>query len=144
MTELVFGNLRMRGDRILLAPLDVEFSKIIEVIRHGRPVRGRVLAIGPGIHPVSKRIDIEGGKRRRIEYSKHFRPTEVKVGDIVELGGLNIFDGKGYAFPEVAVNGQSCIICTERDVALVREPEISDYPNARRVTKAQMLEHYGS
>lgn len=121
MTEIVNGTLRMRGDRILLKPLDVDWRSALIVVRHGRPVRGEVLAIGPGIHPVSKRTKSADGKRQRIDFSRHFRPTEVKVGDVVELGGLNIFDGKGYAFPEILVNGEACIIVTERDVALVRD-----------------------
>ena len=76
-----------------------------------------MLAVGPGIHPVSKRIKSHDGQKQRIEFSKRFRPTEVKVGDTVELGGLNIFGGNGYDFPEVMVNGEKCLIVTERDVA---------------------------
>lgn len=109
------SQLRMRGDRILLRPLKWEPSKIIEVVRHGRPLRGEVVAIGPGIHPISKRIKQADG-RMRVEYSRIFRPTQVKVGDIVELGGLNIFDGKGYDFTEVIVGNETMLLCTERDV----------------------------
>lgn len=112
------SQLRMLGDRILLKPLAWEPSKIIEVVRHGRPLRGVVMAIGPGIHPVSKRVNQANGKRR-VEYSRRFRPCEVKVGDTVELGGLNIFDGKGYDFPEVIVGNETMLICTERDVCVV-------------------------
>jgi co-chaperonin GroES (HSP10) len=110
------SQLRMRGDRILLRPMKWEPSKIIEVVRQGRALRGEVVAIGPGIYPVSKRVTQADG-RKRVEYSKHFRPTEVKVGDVVELGGLNIFDGKGYQFTEVLVGSETMIVCTERDVA---------------------------
>lgn len=120
MTEVVNGSLRMLGDRLLVKPLDWDASQVVIAIRRGRPVRGKVLAVGPGIHPVSKRTNLPNGKRR-IDFSKRFRPTEVKAGDIVELGGLNVFDGQGYAFPEVVVNGQHCIICTERDVCIVRD-----------------------
>lgn len=112
--------MRMTSDRILLRPLAWEPSKLIEVVRFGRPLRGEVMAIGPGHHPISKRINQADG-RRRVEYSRHFRPTEVKVGDIVELGGLNIFDGRGYDFPEVIVGNETMVICTERDVAMVIE-----------------------
>lgn len=118
--ELVNGSLRMLGDRVLLRPLDPDWKSSLIVIRHGRAVRGEVLAIGPGLHPVSKRVK-ESPTRQRIEFSRHFRPTQVRVGEIVELGGLNIFDGKGYQFPEVIVNGVNCIIVTERDVAIVRD-----------------------
>lgn len=119
--EVVNGTLRMRGDRILVEPIDWDASKTIIAIRRGDPVRGKALAVGPGIYPVSKRIPIEGGRKTRVEFSTRFRPTEVKVGDILELGGLNIFDGKGYQFPKVVVNGVSCIIVTERDVAGIRD-----------------------
>ena len=123
--EYITGSLRMTGDRILLRPLDWEGEEVhgvgslLTVIRSGRPVHGVVRAVGPGIHPVSKRKDLGDG-RKRIEFSKRFRATEVKVGDVVHIGGLNIFDGKGYEFPEVIVNGERCIIITERDVAGVR------------------------
>lgn len=110
------SQLRMRGDRLLVRPLKWEPSKIIEVVRHGRPLRGEVIAVGPGIYPVSKRVNLSDG-RRRVEFSRHFRPTEVRVGDVVELGGLNIFDGNGYQFTEVLVGAETMLICTERDVA---------------------------
>jgi hypothetical protein len=114
--------LRMRGDRMLVRPLKWEPSKIIEVVRHGRPLRGEVLAIGPGHYPTSKRVKQADG-RQRVEFSKNFRPTEVKVGDVVELGGLNVFDGKGYQFTEVLVGNETLLICSERDVAMVVESD---------------------
>lgn len=131
----------MRGDRILLRPLKWEPSKIIEVVRHGRPLRGEVVRIGPGIHPVSKRVNQADG-RRRVEYSTRFRPTEVKEGDIVELGGLNIFDGKGYQFPEVVVGNETMLIVTERDVACVVEPEIPLVMHTRTITREEALERW--
>lgn len=129
MTDFLQGTLRMRGDRILLKPLEWEGSEVhgegsqIAVVRRGRPLRGEVLAVGPGLHPVSKRIK-ESPTRQRIEFSKHFQRTEVKPGDVIELGGLNIFDGLGYQFPEVIVNGERCLIVTERDVAGVHQPQV--------------------
>lgn len=111
-------SLRMLRDQILLKPLAWEPSKLIEVVRHGRALRGKVMAIGPGHHPTKRRKHPDG-KRTMVDYSRHFRPTEVKVGDVVELGGLNIFDGKGYDFTEVLVGNEAMLICTERDVAMV-------------------------
>lgn len=111
----------MLGDRILLKPLAWDGAQVhgessrIAVVRKGRPVRGEVVAVGPGIHPVSKRIK-ESATRQRIEFSKRFQRTEVKPGDVVEIGGLNIFDGQGYQFPEVLLNGETHLIVTERDV----------------------------
>lgn len=120
MTEIVNGTLRMLSDRLLIKPMDWDASKTVVAIRFGRPVRGEVIAVGPGHHPVSKRTNLGDG-RRRIDFSKRFRPTEVQVGDIVELGGLNQFDGKGYQFTEVIYNGEPHLICQERDVCIVRD-----------------------
>lgn len=106
---------RMMGDRILLRPLDWEPSKIITVVRRGRPLRGEVMAIGAGHNPLKYKT--RGDKTKTMEYSKHFRRVDVKVGDIVELGGLNVFDGQGYQFPEVLVGSETMLICSERDVA---------------------------
>lgn len=124
--EVINGTLRMTSDRILLKPLEWEGEDVhgvgtrLAVVRHGRPLRGMVVAIGPGHFPVSKRTKLNDG-RQRIEYSKHFRPTEVKVGEVIELGGLNQFDGAGYQFTEVLYNGELHLICQERDVCIVRE-----------------------
>jgi co-chaperonin GroES (HSP10) len=118
--EIINGPIRMMHDRILLKPLDWDASKTIIAIRHGRTVRGEVIAVGPGHNPI-KRKDGPKGKKSLMDYSRHFRPTEVKPGDIVELGGLNQFDGKGYQFTEVIYNGVKHLICQERDVAIVRD-----------------------
>lgn len=111
---------RMIGDRILLKPLKWEPSKILEVVRHGRALRGEVMAIGPGHNPMKYRKE---RNKKLMDYSKRFRPTEVRVGDVIELGGLNQFDGKGYDFPEVIVGNERMLICSERDVAVVCEME---------------------
>ncbi len=109
---------RPLGDRILLRPLKWEPSKILEVVRHGRTLRGEVMAIGPGINPAKYKH--RNGKKL-MDYSRHFRRTEIKVGDVVELGGLNIYDGKGYQFTEVLIGTEVFVVCTERDVAIVCE-----------------------
>jgi hypothetical protein len=106
---------RMIGDRILLRPLAWKPSDVLDVVRHGRTLRGEVMAIGPGHNPLKYKT--RGDKTKTMDYSKHFRPVDVKVGDIVELGGLNVFDGQGYQFPEVIVGTETMIVCTERDVA---------------------------
>jgi hypothetical protein len=111
--------IKLLGDRILIRPLAWEPSKIIEVVRHGRPLRGEVMAVGPGHNPLKYR-KVNG--KKLMDYSKRFRPTEVRVGDVVELGGLNIFDGKGYEFPQVMVGLESMLIATERDVVGVVGP----------------------
>lgn len=118
MTEIINGTIRMMGDRILLKPLAWEPSKILEVVRFGRPLRGTVVAVGRGHNPIKYKTNAQG-KRAQMDYSKHFRPTEVKPGDVVELGGLNQYDGKGYQFTEVLYNGEPHIVCSERDVCIV-------------------------
>lgn len=120
MTEIINGHMRMMGNRILLKPLEWDASKIIYAIRHGRPVRGIVMAVGPGSNPM-KYKDGPKGKRSLMEYSKRFQRTELEIGDIAELGGLNIFDGKGYQFTDVLYNNEMCLICSENDVAIVRD-----------------------
>lgn len=114
------AHVRMLQDRILLRPLAWEPSKILEVVRFGRALRGVVMAIGPGHNPLKYR-KVNG--KKLMDYSKRFRPTEVRVGDVVELGGLNVFDGKGYEFPEVIVGTERMIICCERDVTMIVEED---------------------
>lgn len=124
--EVINGTLRLLSDRILLKPLDWQGEEVhgegarLHVVRSGRTLRGLVVAVGKGHHPTSKRTKLNDG-RRRVEYSRHFRPTEVKPGDVVELGGLNVFDGNGYQFVEILYNGEKHLICQERDVAMVRD-----------------------
>src|SRR5271166_6325385 len=79
-------SLRPLRDTIILEPLPWPFSKIIQVVYTGRPLRGKVKAIGPGTYP--KRYDGPRGQRSKCWDSKAFRPCDVKVGDIVQLGGL--------------------------------------------------------
>lgn len=105
---------RCLRDQIILEPLDWEPSKIIKVIYHGKPLRGIVKAVGPGCYP--KLYDGPKGKRTKQWDSKVFRKTEVKVGDTVELGGLEI---KGYLFQTIWWGGVEHVIAREDDVALV-------------------------
>lgn len=112
MTEIINGTLRPLGDRIVLKPLEWKPSEIVDVIRHGRPLRGEVVAIGPGCNPKRYAPD-----RSSFKYMKRFQPTVVKPGDVVELGGLSTFDGIGYQFEEVVIGTEVHLICTEKDVA---------------------------
>jgi hypothetical protein len=92
--EIVTGTLRMLQDRLLIKPLDWNGEQVhgadsrIIVMRDGRPVRGTVVAVGPGRHPFIRKGRTNDGRHTRVEVSKRFQPTEVKVGDVVELGGL--------------------------------------------------------
>jgi co-chaperonin GroES (HSP10) len=104
------------GDRIFVRPLDWDPSRIITAIREGRPVRGEAVAVGPGTYRRKYNKD-----RSKTWLSKVFIPTTVKPGDIVEWGGLNIFDGKGYSFQEVIHGTERLLVITERDVCFINE-----------------------
>jgi len=108
-------------DQIILEPLEWEPSALIRVAYQGKPLRGRVKAIGPGRYPL--KYDGPKGKRTKMWLGKHFIPTEVKVGDIVELGGLDLGIGefRGYGFPTFIWGTKSHVICSERDVTGIIE-----------------------
>jgi hypothetical protein len=106
-------SLRMRQDHILVEPLEWDTATAIIAIRKGNAVRGKVKAVGPGKYRREYSKD-----RSRTWLSETFIPTQVKVGDIVELGGLEV---QGYDFPKLIVDGKDHIICSERDVAIVRD-----------------------
>lgn len=116
------------GDRIFVKPLEWDASKIVIAIREGRPVRGRVLAVGPGAYELkykyAYRYDKDGKETKErigVYESDVFVPMSVRVGDIVEFGGLNIFDGNGYSFDSIAWGNDEVLIVTERDIAGVSE-----------------------
>ena len=103
------ATLRPLRDQIIVEPLEWNPSAIIAVAGDTRkPLRGTVLAVGPGKYP--KRYNAD---RSKTWDSKVFRPTEVKVGDVVELGGLEL---GGYSFPEIMWGLKRCLIATEQDV----------------------------
>lgn len=126
--------LRPLRDQIVLEPLDVEYSSTIVVVNETKPLRGRILAIGPGHYPMVY-LDSEGdrlpdhrrAKRSAVTYSKHFQPTTCKVGDVVELGGLNIH---GYSFETFIWGDKTCIHCREADVAGVHTAGMDQGPAA--------------
>lgn len=104
--------LRPLRDHILIKPLEWQPTKIIHIAGDKRrPLRGTVVAVGPGCHPWRYNAD-----RSKRWPSRAFRRTEVKVGDTVELGGLEI---DGYSFPQVLIGNELHIICREEDVAAV-------------------------
>jgi co-chaperonin GroES (HSP10) len=118
LLTFVRANERIRPlrDQIIVEPLNWEPSKIIEVAYSGKPLRGKVLAVGPGKYP--KRYDGPKGKRTKTWDAKCFRPCDVKVGDVVELGGLEL---GGYLFATVRWGAKEVVVCTEDDVAIVQE-----------------------
>lgn len=101
-------NIRPLRDQIVIKPLAWEPSKILEVVYRGKTLRGEILAVGPGHYPKKYNHD-----RSKSWDSKQFVPTQVKVGDVVELGGLEI---RGYAFDELLWGNQPVVVCREADV----------------------------
>jgi hypothetical protein len=111
--------IRCRRDYMIVEPLPVDHCVSFEVIEHTKPLRGIVKAIGPGCYP--KRYDHPDKHRRSKTWdSKHFLPTQVKVGDVVELGG---YEYGGYAFQTFLWGDILHVICRELDVSGVVEAE---------------------
>lgn len=111
--------IRCRRDYIVVEPLDWTPSKIIIVAGYqGEALRGIVRAVGPGTWP--KRYDGPKGKRTKSWDSKAFRPCDVKVGDIVEFGGLEL---GGFLHPTILWGTKEMVLCREEDVAGIVETE---------------------
>lgn len=110
--------IRPLRDQIVVEPLPLDHGTSLSVVYGGKPVRGRILAVGPGVYP--KRYNGRKGQRTKSWDSKHFRPCDLKVGDIVDLGGLEL---GGYLFPRVLWGDKDVVICREEDVAIVVEQE---------------------
>lgn len=105
---------RPTKDRIIVKPLHWDESTKIHSIRKGSPVRGEVIAVGPGTY--RKRYS---ENRTKVTETNVFIPMEVKPGDIVNWGGLNIFDGDGYAFPEVNIDNERHLIIQQGDICAI-------------------------
>jgi co-chaperonin GroES (HSP10) len=118
-------HIRPLRDQIIVEPLNWEPSKIIIAAYSGKPLRGTVLAAGPGCYP--KRYNGPKGKRSKTWDAKCFRPCDVKVGDVVELGGLEL---GGYLFQTIRWGATEVVICREEDVAIVVEPSDSGHARA--------------
>jgi co-chaperonin GroES (HSP10) len=119
--------IRPLRDQIVIEPLPAKPSKIIELVEnHVKPLRGKVLAVGPGCYPWLYQEHQGGpwsqsvpkGKRIAQKQSTAFRPCDVKPGDTVELGGLEI---GGYLHPRVRWGDKEVVVCREEDVAVVVE-----------------------
>lgn len=112
--------MRPLRDQIIVEPLAWEPSKILNIVYHGKPLRGIVKAVGPGCYP--KRYNGRKGQRSKTWDSKSFRPCDLNVGDVVELGGLEL---RGYLFQTFFWGDVEHVICREEDVAVVvDEPEL--------------------
>jgi co-chaperonin GroES (HSP10) len=103
--------IRPLRDYIIVKPIEWRPSATIDVIHKNKPLRGTITAVGPGCYP--KRYNKD---RTKTWDSQAFRRTEVKVGDTVELGGLEI---GGYLFPEIMIGNTVHVIAREEDVCAV-------------------------
>lgn len=115
--------LRLLRDRILVRPLEWTPSTIIHVVRHGRPLRGVVEQVGPGRYYRKYKPHPTDSRKRQYDDKETFIKTEVKPGDVVEFGGLNVFDGLGYNFPQVTIGTETFLIAQEQDVVFYRREE---------------------
>lgn len=122
------AKIRPTQDHIVVEPLDGCMSAIVLVATETKPLRGIVRAVGPGIYP--KQYDHpDKHKRTKMWQSKRFRPTEVRVGDEVELGGAEI---GGYSFQTFYWGKKLMLMATERDVAAIHESETERLKEAAR------------
>lgn len=111
--------IRCLRDYMVVEPLDWTPSKIIIIAGYqGEALRGIVRAIGPGVRP--KRYDGPKGRRTKSWDSKAFRPCDVKVGDIVEFGGLEL---KGFLHPTILWGTKEMVLCREEDICGIVETE---------------------
>lgn len=101
--------IRPLRDHIVVRPMEWEPSRTIQIAGNTRrTLRGTVTAVGPGVYPWVYNRD-----RSKRWLSKAFRGTVVKVGDVVELGGL---ENDGYSFPQVIIGTEMHVLCREEDV----------------------------
>lgn len=117
----VFTNetIRPLRDRIVVKPMDWTPSTLIQIAGNERkPLRGIVMAVGPGYRQKKWKFNAKG-ERTHMSETGRVIPTDVKPGDLVELGGLEI---GGYDFPQIMINNELHIIAQEQDVAGIIEP----------------------
>ena len=95
--------IRPLRDVIVVKPLPEDLSKTLMVVSGRRPIRGMVVAAGPGTYHWKYNHD-----RSKRWLSKQFTPCDVKVGDVVEIGD--------YAFPQILIGLEPHVLCREADV----------------------------
>lgn len=106
-------------EQIVVKVIEFGYSDILVETYRGEPVKGQVVATGPGRHRWRHYRGVKDGKSyHTIKESAHFTPTDVKVGDIVELGGL---ERNGIPFLQVKMDGALHLVLSEQDVAIVHE-----------------------
>jgi hypothetical protein len=123
--NFVTGNIFPTEDWLIIEPLPPRLSQTIEANWNGEVVRGKVIAAGPGKYPNLHTRGFKPGKDgkseqfRTVKKSKVFVPTEVKPGEIVNVGGMDI---GGYLWKHVMVDGKDCVWVMEADVCFIEDP----------------------
>jgi hypothetical protein len=106
-------------DRILVKVLPLKLGERIIADWKGACVYGQVVAVGPGCYPNLYDTGKRDGKDFKTKrQSKVFRKTEVKVGQRVHLGGMEI---EGYKFPKIMVGYDEHVWATEKDVCGIEQ-----------------------
>jgi hypothetical protein len=117
--NFVQGEVQMRGDYLIVKPLPPALSQTIAADWNGEAVRGKVIKAGPGCYPnIHQRGFKDGKPYHTIKPSKVYRPTEVKPGDVVQLGGMEL---GGYLWKHVWLEGEDHILIDEDDVCFVED-----------------------
>jgi len=109
------AKIRPLRDQIIVEPIDSAFSSIICVINECKPLRGVVRAVGPGVYPIQY-DHAEKHRRTKMWWGKKFRPCDVKVGDIVNFGGI---ERGGIPFQCIYWGDKICLIAREEDVCAI-------------------------
>lgn len=108
------GQVRPLREKLIVAPLPPALSQTIAADWNGEAVRGRVVAVGPGTYPRIHEKGIKDGKPwRSVRDSRAYRSCDVRVGDVVQLGGMEL---GGYLWPHIFIDGVDHILCSEQDV----------------------------
>ena len=106
--------LRPLRDRILGKVLPLKLSDTIIADWKGSAVRCEVVACGPGRYPTKYRTGRKDGRDFRIKsLSNRFRPTEVRIGQIVHLGAM---ERGGGIWPTVYIGNEEHVLFQEDDI----------------------------
>lgn len=117
--NFVSGEVKPLREKLVIRPLPPSLSQTIAADWNGEAVRGQVIAVGPGTYPRIHEKGIKDGRPwRRVRDSRAYRPCDVRVGDVVQLGGMEI---GGYLWPHIFIDGVDHILVSEQDVCGVED-----------------------
>lgn len=125
--NFVSGEVKPLREKLVLRPLPPSLSQTIAADWNGEAVRGQVVACGPGTYPRIHEKGIKDGKPwRTVRELRAFRPCAVRVGDVVNLGGMEI---GGYLWPHIFIDGVDHILISEQDVCGIEYDDTDDPHN---------------